>query len=350
MKKSLSFAFFLILATILLPLHAFSAQKDKKVLVATSFYEFDWLSQIIKGKEDNFSVKLLIDNGIDVHNYQPSVKDVAMISAADLFIYNGGISDAWAKDIAENAQNPKLIAFNVMQSLGNKVKTEAMVEGMQTTARRHGHKEHGHVEEDVHDSHEGHNHAAHEHCDHDHTYDMHADEHIWLSLKNAAYVCEKLGRVLSIIDPRNKKIYEENAKAYIKRLKALDKEYAKAVNNSPRKPLIFADRFPFLYMMKDYGIDYFAAFQGCSAETEASFNTVLFLSKKVDELDAGSVLIIDGGMEELAKTVINNTKKQKAKILTLNSLQSVSKKEIEEKATYLSLMQDNLLVLKQALQ
>ena len=161
--------------------------------------------------------------------------------------------------------------------------------------------------------------------------------------------CEFLAQEIAKLDPENKDKYIENANAYIQTLEKLDEEYKDAVENAPKDTLVFADRFPFLYLMDDYDINYYAAFQGCSAETEASFETVTFLAKKVDELDAQKLLVIDNGMLELAETINSNTEKKNCEILTLHSMQSISKDEIENGASYYKYMKENLEVIKQAL-
>ncbi len=383
------------------------AKTDSKIhIVVTSFHELDWISHIIKGKEDRFTFKLLLDRGVDLHSYQPSIQDVVRISSADFFVHNGGVSDAWVKDILVNPRNPQLAVFNVMERLGSHVKMEVMVEGMQDGSHAgHSHEHHGKhgsqsKHKDSHDGkeykqgeknhtthakHEGHNHEgcdhedhkheghdheghkhkghghedhkheAHKHEDHDHEkhterYTGHKDEHVWLSLKNAVIICQMLEKDIAKLDPANKEIYARNTQAYIQQLQALDANFDASIKALPRKTLIFADRFPFLYMMQDYGIDYYAPFQGCSAETEASFKTVSFLSKKIDEHDVNYVLIIDNGQKELATTVIHASKKAKARVLSLNSLQSITQKDRESGKSYMSFMQDNLDVLKKALE
>ena len=162
-------------------------------------------------------------------------------------------------------------------------------------------------------------------------------------------VCEVLAEEIGVIDTENADAYKANANAYIEKLSALDQEYKDAVAEAEKDTLVFADRFPFLYLMDDYGINYYAAFQGCSAETEASFETVMFLAEKVDELDIDQLLIIDNGLVELAETVNSSTDKQDCDVLTLHSMQSVSQQDIDAGATYYNYMEGNLEVIKQAL-
>ena len=158
-------------------------------------------------------------------------------------------------------------------------------------------------------------------------------------------MAEKLGT----IDPENTADYTANANAYIEKLSTLDAEYQKTVEEAPQKTLLFGDRFPFRYLVDDYGLSYYAAFVGCSAETEASFETIAFLSGKVDELGLHTVLTIDGVQHEIAETVIQNTKEKNQTVLSMDSMQSVTAQEMESGITYLSIMEKNLDVLKSAL-
>ena len=176
------------------------------------------------------------------------------------------------------------------------------------------------------------------------------DEHVWLSLRNASVICDAIAAELSALDPSHTAVYEANANAYRKKLQKLDDAYRQAVSESPLKTLLFGDRFPFRYLTEDYGLDYYAAFSGCSAETEASFETVTFLAQKAAELSLPAVLTIDGTDQRIAETIVRNTRDTAPRILTLDSMQSVSAKDIENGTTYLSVMEQDLEVLKQALQ
>ena len=141
--------------------------------------------------------------------------------------------------------------------------------------------------------------AGHSHTDEDIEY----DEHIWLSLKNAAVLTQYLADIVKDLDKDNSQLYQDNADAYINKLAGLDSDYENVCENSRLKTVIFGDRFPFRYLVDDYGIDYYAAFAGCSAETEASFKTVTFLSGKIDEIGTGSILVIDGSDKRIANTI-----------------------------------------------
>ena len=172
---------------------------------------------------------------------------------------------------------------------------------------------------------------------------------IWLSLKNAEVLVNAISKSLQELDPDNKDTYATNAAAYIERLSALDGEYQAAVDAATYKTVLFGDRFPFRYLVDDYGLSYYAAFVGCSAETEASFETVSFLAKKVDELKLPCVLTIEGAQHRIAETIVQNTAEKNQKVLTMDSMQSTTSKDVANGTTYLSVMEKNLSVLKEAL-
>ncbi len=311
-------------------------------VVATVFPVYDWTRQIIgKDQEDRVALTLLLDKGTDLHNYQPTVEDIYKISTCDLFIYVGGESDKWVPDALAQATNPNMKVLCLMDLLGSAAREEETLEGME----EHDHDHHDHEDED-HD-HEDHDHEDHDHEDHDEGPEY--DEHIWLSLRNANLLCEKIEAALEELDPQAKDSYAKNCKAYTEKLTALDKAYTETVEAAPRKTLLFADRFPFLYMAKDYDLQCWAAFSGCSAESEASFETVNFLVNKVDELELPFVMKIEGSNTRLAETVISGSQAKNAQILELNSIQSVTAQQVSDGVTYLGVMEKNLEVLKQAL-
>ena len=182
-----------------------------------------------------------------------------------------------------------------------------------------------------------------------HEHEEEKDEHVWLSLKNAETLCGAIADALAQIDPDNKDTYAANAAAYIQKLSALDGEYQKAVDAASTKTVLFGDRFPFRYLVDDYGLSYYAVFVGCSAETEASFETISFLAKKVDELKLPCVLTIEGAQHKIAETIVQNTAEKNQKVLTMDSMQSTTSKDVANGVTYLSIMENNLSVLKEAL-
>lgn len=247
------------------------------------------------------------------------------VSSCDLLIYVGGESDQWIEDALKSAQNKNMKTINLMEVLGDTIKEEETVEGMQGSEHEHGHDHEDEEEEKEY------------------------DEHVWTSLRNASVICDAIAETLEEMDPENKEIYQTNAENYEEKLSALDTDYQNAVNSAKQNTLLFADRFAFRYLVDDYGLNYYAAFSGCSAESEASFKTVTFLAGKLDELGLKTVLTLEKSDDRIAQTVIDNTKDKDQKILELNSMQSITSDEIKDGATYLSVMENNLNVLKEAL-
>lgn len=322
------------------------SDKKKLSVVCTIFPEYDWVKEIIAGKEDKYEVTMLLDKGTDLHSYQPTADDIAKISACDLFIYVGGESDGWVDDALKESSNPNMQVINLMGVMGDSAKEEEVKEGMQAE-EEHDHDHDGEAAEHDHDKEANHDHDH----DHDNTdeAEIEYDEHVWLSLRNTKKLVAEIEKAVEKIDAENKQAYEENTRKYLSKLDELDKEYEKAVAEAKRKTVLFGDRFPFRYMVDDYGLDYYAAFVGCSAETEASFNTVVFLANKVDELNLPVVLTIEKSDQKIAKTIIENTKEKNQKIEVMNSLQSVTGDEAKNGTSYYSVMKDNLEVLKKAL-
>lgn len=297
-------------------------------IVATIFPGYDWVREIMGDEAENADITILMDNGTDLHSYQPTADDSIKISKCDLFIYAGGESDEWVKDALKQAENKDMKVINMMEMLGDSVKTEEVVEGMESE------HDHDHDEDGDH---------------HDSDQEVEYDEHTWLSLKNAEMICEAIENDLSSLDPENKDIYKKNSEEYISKLSELDSKYQKTVDDAARKTVLFGDRFPFRYLTDDYGLDYYAAFVGCSAETEASFKTVKFLAEKVDELDLPCVMTIEGSDHKIAETIIRNTADKDQKVLTMDSMQAVTASDLKDGKTYLSVMEKNLEALKEAL-
>lgn len=307
-----------------------TAQDDKLKIVTTIFPEYDWTREILGDQSERAEVTMLLDNGVDLHSYQPTADDLIKIAECDLFIYVGGESDGWVESALASTSNPDRAVINLIDTLGDSVKLEEVVEGMQET-------EHDHEEE------EDHAHDADE-------QEAETDEHVWLSLRNAQAVCQKIAEKLGEIDPEHEQAYTQNALAYIDQLAALDAKYQAAVDAANNKTLVFGDRFPFRYLTEDYGLNYYAAFVGCSAETEASFETIRFLAEKTDALGLGHVLTIENPNHKIAETVVANTSGKNQQVLSMDSMQSVTSKDVAAGATYLSIMEHNLDVLTQALQ
>ena len=292
------------------------AADDTIEIVATVFPAYDWTREIIRDAE-GAEVQMLAADGIDMHSFQPGVSDIVKIASCDLFIYVGGESDAWVTDALANSLNPDRKVINLMEILGDSAREEEIVKGMEAEA-----------------------------CEEE---GPGYDEHVWLSLRNAEVFVRAIAEAVSELDPADAETVSANAEAYIGELNALDAEYEAAVAEGTFGTLLFGDRFPFRYLTEDYGLSYYAAFSGCSAETEASFATIIFLAQKVDELGLHTVLTIDGGESRIAETIVENTSTRDQTIAVLDSMQSVTSAESESGTTYLSVMEKNLEVLREAL-
>lgn len=324
---------------------------NKISIVCTTFPQYDWVKNILGEEAEHFNVTLLLDNGVDMHSYQPAVKDIATAGSSDLFIYVGGESDTWVEDALKEAKNKDLKAINLMETLDNFVKEEEVVEGMQEERKSLGHShEKSSKEKQEQTQKESHENSQEingqkEAADEEPEY----DEHIWLSIRNAEIMVKNIEKAIEQLDSDNAKVYQNNAENYIKKLETLDKQYANTIQNAKYKAILFGDRFPFRYMVDDYDLKYYAAFAGCSAETMAGFETVTFLAKKADELRLPVILTIENSDGRIAEAVKSNTTKKNQKILAMNSLQSVTKEQIADGITYLQVMQENLSVLSEAL-
>lgn len=311
-------------------------------VVCTIFPEYDWIRQLVGDKKDNYEITYLLDKGVDLHSYQPTAEDIAKIANCDLFVYVGGESDGWVNDALKESKNDKMQVVNLLETLGKNVKPEEVVEGMQEE------DEHDHDHDDKDHDDKDHDHEDADH-DHDHEEETEYDEHVWLSLRNATVLVNTLAEKLQIIDPENKDYYAGTAADYTAKLGDLDSRYLATIKKAKVKTVLFGDRFPFRYLVDDYGLKYYAAFVGCSAETEASFETVAFLAKKTDDLKLKSVLVIENSDQKIAKKIVETTKDKNQNIVVLNSMQSVTNDDIANGATYLSIMESNLKALASAL-
>ena len=474
---------------------ASNTDNKKLKVVTTIFPEYDWVRQILGDKAESADITMLLDNGVDLHSYQPTADDIVKISDCDLFIYVGGESDGWVEDALKNATNKNMKVINLLDVLKDTVKTEEAMPGMQAEeGHNHGYShfddsdvqdrtlsdwagdwqsvypylQNGTLDAVMERKAENGDKSAAEYrayyetgyqtdvsqitidaennticfvkdgiaakavyeykgyqiydyesgsrgvryffeavsgdadapkyvqfsdhgiapgkAEHFHIYsgndgfdalsqemenwptyypaDMSGDEiaadmleheekeydeHVWLSLKNAKTLCEAIADALEELDADNKDAYAANTAAYVQQLTALDENYQNMVASAARKTVLFGDRFPFRYLVDDYGLSYYAAFAGCSAESEASFETVSFLANKVDELDLPCVLTIEGAQHKIAETIVQNTAEKDQKILTMDSMQSTTSDDVKSGTTYLSVMEQNLSVLSEAL-
>ena len=468
----------------------------KLKVVTTIFPEYDWVKEIAGDEISNIDLTMLLDNGVDLHSYQPTSEDILKISDCDLFVYVGGESDSWVDDALKNATNKDMQVINLLDVLKDSIKTEESMPGMQAEeGHNHGYAhfedsdvqdrtlsdwdgdwqsvypylQDGVLDEVMEKKAESGEKTAEEYkeyyengyktdvsqitidaenntmcfvkngvaskatyeykgyqiydyesgsrgvryffeatsgdadapkyvqfsdhgiaqgkAEHFHIYagndgfdalseemenwptyypaDMSGkeiaedmleheekeyDEHVWLSLKNAQTLCKAIAEALETADPEHKDVYAANVDSYLEKLSSLDGQYQDAVANASQKTLLFGDRFPFRYMVDDYGLKYYASFAGCSAESEASFETISFLAKKVDELGLKNIMTIENSDQKIAKTIRDNTKDKNQEILSLDSMQSTTSEDVKNGTTYLSVMESNLDVLKKAMQ
>ncbi len=317
LKKLLSAA--LVPAVLLTGCGASSSKDDGRIdIVCTVFPAYDW-TRHVTGDNPGVNVSYLLESGSDLHNFQPTADDIIKISDCDIFVYVGGESDTWVEDALSNARNKDMIVINLLDVLSGSLKEEEIKEGMQ------------------------------EHEDKAHDDETEYDEHIWLSLNNAERCVSEISRQLGIADKENAQAYTDNAAKYNTQLQLFDRSFHTLFDEKDAV-MIFGDRFPFRYFTEDYGIDYYAAFTGCSADTDASFETIAFLAGKADEINADTIFAIEGSDCSIADAVVENTAGKSAEIAVLNSIQSVSRKQIEDGVTYLSVMENNYQILKEAFQ
>lgn len=285
---------------------------------------YDWTRQITKGTTST-EQKLIIGKGTDLHSFQPSAADIIAIKNADVLIYVGGESDGWIRDALKETLNKDQKVVCLMDVLKDSIVEEEVVEGMQ-----------GEDEQDDHDDHDE--------KDHHHEEAPEYDEHVWMSLRLAAKSCKAIEEAIASVAKADASKFKANLDEYLSKLDALDKQYDEMVKSARLDTMVVADRYPFRYLAEDYKLKYSAAFVGCSAETEASFETVKYLADKIKALDAKTVLTIENSDGKIAKTVIETSGKTDVKIEALDSMQSCG-----EDLDYLSVMTGNLEKLKAAL-
>ncbi|MBR3436831.1 MAG: zinc ABC transporter substrate-binding protein [Lachnospiraceae bacterium] len=292
---------------------------DGKLMVVTTIFPlYDWAVEIIGDQAEHVHLVCLLENGADYHSFQPSASDIVRITEADVFLFTGGGSESWAEEALKNSRNPGQKVVSLFSVLSDRLLLEEHVEGMEE-------EEHG----------EGNA--------------VEYDEHLYLSLVNAKRAVEAIRDALSKADPAHRNSYSENAAAYLEKLSALDESYRDAVRTAGRNIILFGDRFPFRYLTEDYGLRYYAAFQGCSADSEASFATVAFLAEKVKELALPAVLALEKSDHKLAETIISASGVPETEILTMDSMQAVTPQDRAQGASYLGSMEKNLETLRKAL-
>ena len=321
-----------------------STSDDKVSVVSTIFAPYDFVREVAGDKAE---LTMLLPPASESHSFEPTPQDIIKIQNSDVFIYVGGESDAWVNEVLESMDTSGMKIITLIDCV--EVVEEEIVEGME---EEHDHEdisldEEHEGEEQEGDEHENEEHANEEHEDEEHADVEHEyDEHVWTSPKNAKLIVQKISDVLCEVDEVNKEIYKKNTTEYLGKLDELDQAFQTVVDQSVRKTIVFGDRFPFRYFADAYGLSYFAAFPGCSTETEASAATVAFLIDKIKEEQIPVVFHVELSNQKMANTISEATD---AKVLLLHACHNVSKAEFESGVTYLDLMYKNVENLKEAL-
>lgn len=308
----------------------------KLQIVTTNFPSYDFARAITK---EDAEVTMLVKPGAETHSFEPSPQDIITIQNADLFIYTGGDSDEWVDGILESVQNKNFHVFKMMDAV-NLIEEET-VEGMQEEEHEHDHADADHGNEEA-----DHDHEKADQAEEHEEEGPEMDEHVWTSPKNAITIVEKLEETLSGLDESHKDSFKANSESYVKELEELDKSFKEVVDSGKRKEIIVADRFPFAYFCKEYGLSYFAAFPGCSTDTQPSAATIAFLTDKVKEDKIPVVFHIEMGNEDMVNAISKDTG---AKKLLLNSVHNVTDSDFKAGKTYVDLMKPNVEALKEAL-
>lgn len=302
----------------------------KVSIVATVFPQYDFARQIAG---DRAEITLLLKPGMESHSYEPTPKDIIKIAHCDLFLNVGGESESWLDSVIESVNNDDMRIVSAMGCVENI--EEEHSEGMTEKGHSHEHDEDC-EEEHVHEH-------EHEHSDEE---DAEYDEHVWTSPVNSIEIVNEITNTLCEIDPENAEYYSANAAEYIAQLTELDGKFRKIIANSERDTLIFGDRFPLLYFVKEYGLNYYAAFPGCASETEPSAATVAFLIDKVEQENISVICYIELSNHKVADAIAECTG---IKAMQFNTCHNIAADDFEAGETYLSLMTANLEVLEEAL-
>ncbi len=314
MKKIISTVMIIsmLACTIFLPSCKALKNSGKKSIVCTAFAQYDLTMNILGEKASDFEVTYLLESGTDMHSYSNSlsVEDKVKILSSELFICIGGESEAWIDELLDDKDAENVRLLSLIEEIGEPI--------------CHG-------------------------SDHDHAHAYDCDEHIWLSPKRALMMCDAICDEICAIDPENGDVYRENNAKYKEKLEKLDKNFEDTVSSAKINHLVFADRFPFIYLTSDYGVNYCAAFEGCSTETNATFETVTRLVNNINASGVKSIITLEKSTINIADTVIKESKRTDITVLTAVSMQNVSKKDIENGLTYISAMYDNLEIFRKAM-
>ena len=297
------------------------ADDGRLQIVATLFPYYDFARAIAGGRAD---VTLLLSPGREAHSFEPTPLDAVTISEANVFLYNGGESEAWLSSVTDGlSRMPETVyMLDCVSALAEETR-----EGMQSGgifSRGHDHGGHG-----------------------DHEHDEEYDEHVWTSPVLAKALCQAICDALCQADPAHQEGYQSRLTDYLSQLDQLDAAFREVVSAGQRRMVVFGDRFPLLYFCREYGLDYRAAFHGCASDTEPSLATLKYLIDKVEAEDIPVVYTIELSSQKVAQAIAETTG---AKVLTFHSCQTVSRTEFDDGATYLSLMWQNVAALREGLQ
>ena len=314
------------------------ADDGKQKIVTTLYAPYDFAKNV---GGDRVNVKMLLAPGEESHSYDPTPQDIMAIEHCDLFIYNGGENESWVEDILSSLDRD--ISVIKMMDLIDTVYEEETVEGMQTE------KGHEHKEEDAHEDADSHDKEdAHEDADSHDKEDAHEeyDEHVWTSIDNAVSISEAIYKTLADRQPGDRDYFEKNYEEYRNGLIQVKNDIKNVVDNGCRKTIVLGDRFPMRYFVEEFGLDYCAAFPGCSADTEANALTIKFLIDKVRTEKIPVVFKMELSNGNIAKTIAGETQ---AKTTTLYACHNISADDFKAGTGYIDLMRRNEQALKEAL-
>lgn len=295
----------------------------KLSVVCTNFPEYDFVKHIVK---DRANVTMLLKPGAESHSFEPSPKDIINVKKSDMFVYVGGDSDEWVKKVLSSMNKDKKHIFKLMDAVH--LFEEEHVEGMEEEKEEETNSKNDKAKKSEQEE------------------EPEMDEHVWTSPKNAISIIKSMDKRLSSLDSKNKDFFHKNASSYIKEIEKLDSEIKNVIEHSKRKEIIVADRFPFLYFCREYGLKYYAAFPGCSKDTDASAKTIAFLVNKVKTDKIPIIFHIELSNEKICDSICEVTH---AKKRLLNAIHNVTKEEFDKNVTYVTLMEHNKEVLKEAL-
>ena len=321
-------------------------KKQYKLKVMTTLFPYYDFARAVIGDIDDIDLQLLVSPGQDDHSFEPTPKDVVAINQADLFIYNGGSIENWVDTVIDSLDNKKQQQMRMMDEIGQeRLLGEEEEEGVFAVS------DHDHEHEDSHshtkDETDEHSQAGNTSEQEEHSHaDEELDEHIWTSPANAEILVDSICQKLSQMMPEHKVQFRKNADNYIKQIKQLDTKFKNITSKATHKEVIFADKFPIKYFAKEYGLKYYAAFAGCSGDTEPSAKTVAFLIDKVKKNDVKGIFYLELSSTAMADTICQDTG---TVAYQFNSCHNITNEQFKAGVTYVQLMKENAKILEKAL-